>query len=149
LEATAAPWGGVVVASSRRSSRAQGYLLLELILALALFSLAIMGLVKSLQVGIQTAAILSRESDIRLGLRSFVEEIRRKPLSEMATSVQDERLGVTFTSETDELTIKDRNGTVLKDLYKLHAFADYSVGAEARQESVDLWIYKTQTEGRQ
>jgi hypothetical protein len=130
----------------RRSRR--GYLLLELILALAVFMLSIMGLVRSLQLGIQTASILQQKNDIRLGLRSFLEEVRRKPISEMAQSVPDERLGVTFVSEVDELTIKDRNGTVLKDLYKLHAFANYTVGAEERQESVELWVYKTQTEGR-
>src|SRR6476660_4547236 len=111
------PSGFVIRNSSFRFSR-QGYLLLELILALTIFSLAIMGLARSLQVGIQTAAILNRENDIRLGLRSFLEEVRRKPVSEMAQTIADERLGVTFVSEVDELTVKDRNGNILKDLYK-------------------------------
>ena len=66
----------------------------------------------------------------------------------MATTYTDERLGITFQSEVDELTLKDRNGTVLKDLYKLRAFATYEVGAEQREESVEMWIYKTQSEGR-
>jgi type II secretory pathway pseudopilin PulG len=125
----------------------RGYMLLELILALTVFSLAIVGLARSLQVGIQTAAILNREHDIRLGLRSFLEEVRRKPVSEMAQTIEDTRLGVTFQSEVDELTLKDRNGAVLKDLYKLRAFATYDIG-EQRQESVEIWVYKTQTEGQ-
>jgi type II secretory pathway pseudopilin PulG len=142
------PSGFVIRHSGFGFSSRQGYLLLELILALTIFSLAIVGLVRSLQVGIQTAAILNRENDVRIGLRSFLEEVRRKPLSEMATSVDDARLGVTFNSELDELTVKDRNGSILKDLYKLHAFANYTIGAEERSESVEMWIYKTQTEGR-
>jgi hypothetical protein len=125
--------------------RPGGYMLLELVLALIIFSLSIVGLSRSLHVGIQTAAILNRENDIRLGLRSFLEEVRRKPLAEMAQAIPDERLGVTFQSEVDELTLKDRNGTVLKDLYKLRAFATYQVGAEQREESVEMWVYKTQT----
>lgn len=128
--------------------RRGGYMLLELILALTIFSLSIAGLARSLQVGVQTAAILNREHDIRLGLRSFLEEVRRKPLAEMAQTFEDERLGVTFQSEVDELTIKDRNGSVLRDLYKLRAFATYEVGPEQREESVEMWVYKTQTEGR-
>ena len=83
-----------------------------------------------------------------MGLRSFLEEVRRKPVSDMATTYADERLGVTFQSKVDELTLKDRNGTVLKDLYKLHAFATYEVGSEQREESVEMWIYKTQSEGK-
>lgn len=125
-----------------------GYLLLELILALTIFSLAVVGLARSLNMAIQTAAILNRENDIRVGLRSFLEEVRRKPLSDMATSYADERLGVTFTSEVDELTLKDKNGSVLRDLYKLHALATYEVGAEQREESVEMWVYKTQSEGK-
>lgn len=128
--------------------RRGGYLLLELILALTIFSLAVVGLARSLNMAIQTSAILNRENDIRLGLRSFLEEVRRKPLGDMATTYTDERLGITFQSEVDELTLKDRNGTVLKDLYKLRAFATYEVGAEQREESVEMWIYKTQSEGR-
>jgi hypothetical protein len=147
---TGAPRSGFVIRHSSFVIRRlrHGYLLLELILALTVFSLSIMGLMKSLQFGIQTGAILSRENDVRLGLRSFLEEVRRKPLREMSQSVADERLGVTFTSEVDELTIKDRNGTVLRDLYKLTAQATYTIGAEERQELVEVWVYKTQTEGR-
>src|SRR3954447_23229107 len=89
-----APSGFLIRHSSFGFPRSRGgYLLLELILALTIFSLAIMGLVRSLQVGIQTAAILNRENDIRLGLRSFLEEVRRKPVAEMAQTVADERLG--------------------------------------------------------
>ena len=123
-------------------------MLLELILAMAVFTLAVVGLTKSLQVGIQQAAILNRENDIRIGLRSFLEEVRRKPVAEMAQTFEDQRLGVTFQSEVDDLTIKDRNGNVLKDLYKLRAFATYQIGAEPQEESVEMWIYKTRTEGR-
>ncbi len=125
-----------------------GYMLLELILALTIFMLAVMGLARSLNMAIQTSAILNRENDIRMGMRSFLEEMRRKPVSDMAQSFEDERLGVTFNSKLDELTLKDRNGTVLKDLYTLRVSATYDVGPEQREESVEMWIYKTQTEGK-
>jgi hypothetical protein len=129
--------------------RRGGYLLLELILALTLFSLAVTGLARSLQVGIHTASILSRENDVRIGLRSFLEEVRRKPLNEMAQTLADERLGVTFQSEVEELSIQGRNGNVLRDLHKINAFAVYTVGAEERRESVEMWVYKSRSEGRQ
>jgi hypothetical protein len=146
------PSGFVIRHSSFRfphlRHRRGGYLLLELILALTLFSLAVTGLARALQVGIQTASILSRENDIRIGLRSFLEEVRRKPLNEMAQTLADERLGVTYQSEVEELSIEGRNGNVLRDLHKITAFAAYTIGAEERRESVEMWVYKSRSEGR-
>ncbi|OAI58135.1 hypothetical protein AYO49_00015 [Verrucomicrobiaceae bacterium SCGC AG-212-N21] len=148
---TLCPSGFVIRNSSFGFPRLRrgGYLLLELILALALFSLAVTGLVRSLQMGIQTAAILSRENDIRVGLRSFLEEVRRKPLNEMSQTLADERLGVTYQSEVEELSIQGRNGNVLRDLHRITAFAVYQIGAEERKESVEMWVYKPRSEGRQ
>jgi len=124
------------------SKTRRGYVLFEAILALAVFALAVMGLARALTTAIETSGILSKENEIRTGLRSFVEEIRRKPIAEMAASVPDERLGVTFNSTIDPLSLKDRNGTVLNDLYTLHASASYEVGSETREESVDVYVYK-------
>ncbi len=127
------------------TQRCSGYVLFEAILALAVFALAVMGLARALTTAIETAGILNKETEIRTGLRSFVEEIRRKPIAEMAASVPDERLGVTFNSTLDPLTIKDRNGTVLTDIYNLHASASYDIGSETREESVDVYVYKPAT----
>ena len=123
-------------------------MLLELILALAVFTLAVVGLTKSLQVGIRHASILNRENDIRIGLRSFLEEVRRKPVAEVAQTFEDQRLGVIFQSELDEVTVKDRNGGVLRDLYKLRVSVIDQGSGQALDEAVEMWIYKTQTEGR-
>lgn len=131
-------------AGSRRRSR--GYVLLELILSLIIFSIAVMALARTLQMAIQTASVLNRENDIRMGLRSFMEEVRRKPLAELTQSYTDERLGVTYNSTAEPLTLKDRNGAVLSDLYTLRVAVTYDIGAEPREEAVDIYVYKTQTQ---
>lgn len=95
----------------------------------------------------QTANILSRENDVRIGMRSFLEEVRRKPLTEMNQSFTDPRLGITFTSQTEETRdIKDRNGTILRNLYKLRVATTYEAGGEMREEAVEVFVYKTQEE---
>lgn len=121
-----------------------GYVLFEVILALAVFALAVMGMAKALSSAIETAVALNRENDIRVGLRSFVEEIRRKETSEIAQTIKDDKLDVTFTSTLESLDLRDRNGNALNDLYTLHAIAAYTVGAEQREESVDVYVYKPQ-----
>lgn len=132
-----------IVGSRRRSG---GYVLLELILSLIIFSIAVMSLARTLQMAIQTSSVLNRENDIRMGLRSFLEEVRRKPLSELTQTYTDQRLGVTYNSAAEPLTLKDRNGTVLSDLYTLRVAVTYDVGAEQREEALDIYVYKKQTQ---
>lgn len=123
-----------------------GYVLLELILSLIIFSIAVMSLARTLQMAIQTSSVLNRENDIRMGLRSFLEEVRRKPLAELAQTYTDPRLGVTYNSTAEPLTLKDRNGTVLSDLYTLRVAVTYDAGAEQREEALDIYVYKKQTQ---
>jgi Tfp pilus assembly protein PilV len=132
--------------SRKPRAQAGGYILLEVIMALTIFSVAVLGLANALKTGIETASIINRENAVRIGLRSYLEEIRRKPLAEMAASSFDDRLQATFTSTVDEITLKDRNGSVLKDLYVLHATASFGEGAEAQTETVDMYVYKPETQ---
>ena len=130
-----------------RHRRSHGYILLELLLALIIFMIAVAGMAGSLRMAMQTANILSRENDVRIGMRSFLEEVRRKPLTEMNQSFTDPRLGITFTSQTEETRdIKDRNGTILRNLYKLRVATTYEAGGEMREEAVEAFVYKTQEE---
>lgn len=133
---------------SRAPSRAGGYILLEVIMALMIFSVAVLGLANSLKTGIEMASIINRENGVRIGLRSFLEEIRRKPLAEMTANTFDVRLQTTFSSTVEEISLKDRNGSVLKDMYVLHARASFGEGSEAQVESVDMYVYKPQTQKR-
>jgi hypothetical protein len=131
-----------------RTHGRRGYLLLELLLAMTIFSLTVVSFAQSLHMALQTSGILSRENDIRIAMRSFLEEVRRKPLNELTQSYTDPRLGVTFNSVPEELTLKDRNGTVLRDLHKLRVTAIYEASGENREEVLEVWVYKTATEGR-
>lgn len=123
-----------------------GFILLELILATILFSVAVVGLARATQYSVHDLAALNRENDIRVSLRSFLEEVRRKPITEMSMDSEDERLGVTFSSKTEELTLKNVNGTVLKDLYKLTVTATVKEQTNEEPETIEVWVYKPQTE---
>jgi Tfp pilus assembly protein PilV len=119
-----------------------GYVLFEVVLALMIFALSVLKLAESLQLSLEVAETMSNQNKVRIGLRSFVEEMRRKQVSEMATQVTDDALGVTYTSSVDPLTIKNLDGTVLTDLYVLHAKAEWGEGEAAHDESVDLYLYE-------
>lgn len=126
--------------SSPRTQRA--YILFELIIALTIFSIGVLGLAQSLNASMEVANILNKEQRLRIGLRSFVEEIRRKPLNEMVSTLADPALGVTYTSTVEPVSLTMTRGGTLSDMYNLKVIASYSVGNELREESVDVYVYK-------
>lgn len=122
--------------------RPGAYILFELIIALTIFSIGVLGLAQSLNASMEVANILNKEQRLRIGLRSFVEEVRRKPLNEMVTTLADTALGVTYTSTVEPVSLTMTRGGTLSDMYNLRVIASYTVGNELREESVDVYVYK-------
>jgi hypothetical protein len=87
---------------------------------------------------------LNREHAIRIALRSFLEEARKKPAADMAMTGEDLRLGCTFASTIEPLGLQNRDGRNLTGLYQLDAKATYTVGGETREESVFVYVYEQQ-----
>lgn len=123
----------------------RGYILLELIIALSIFAIGVLGLARTLNSSMEVANILNRDQRVRIGMRSFLEEIRRKPLNEMNASITDAATGVTYTSTTEPVSLIMTNGNTMTDLYDLKIVASYTAGNEQREESVDVYVYKPAT----
>ena len=130
--------------------RRQGYILLELVIALTIFAIAVLGLARSLSTALEVANSLNRENAIRIGLRSFLEEARRKKTTaEMAMTTVDERLGCTYTSVIDEAGLQNVNGKNLADLYTLTASAVIpGLSDEQQPAPVTVYVYQPQTSSR-
>ena len=64
---------------------------LSSLLALTIFASAVLGLATALNSALETGVGLNRENAIRMGLRSFIEETRRKEIADMTTQAADER----------------------------------------------------------
>ena len=123
----------------------RGYILLELIIALSIFAIGVLGLARTLNSSMEVANILNRDQRVCIGMRSFLEEIRRKPLNEMNASITDAATGVTYTSTTEPVSLIMTNGNTMTDLYDLKIVASYTAGNEQREESVDVYVYKPAT----
>lgn len=128
--------------SSLMPHRSSGYILLELVIALTMFSIAVLGLARTLGTTIEIANILNRDNLLRVGMRSFLEEVRRKPLAELNMTFVDTSTGITYTSTAERVSLTRSDGNLLSDLYDLKVVANYSVGAELREEMVSVYVYK-------
>ena len=136
------------LASGRRSlAGSAGYILLEVMLALSIFAIAVLGLARALNTTLEAGNIMNKDTAVRLGLRSFIEEQKRKAVSDMATTATDDRLQTTYTSTVEPLSITiARTGQALTDYYRVTFTASYMAGREQRNESVELWFYQSQAE---
>jgi hypothetical protein len=140
-----------IARSSQRSPLARAglpaYILLELVIALSIFAIAVVGLAKSLNTTLEVGNIMNKDNAVRLGLRSFIEETKRKAAPDMALSITDDKLGVTYTSTVEPLSVvTPRNGQAVQDCFRVTFTASYQAGAEVREESVELWFYQNQAE---
>ena len=120
----------------------RAYILFELVLALGIFAIAVLGLAKSLNQALETANLLKRDQIIRIGMRNFLEEIRRKPLTDMSTSIMDTTYGVTYTSVTEPVTLRTTSGTNLTDIYNLTIKATSSFNEVPEEATLSVYVYK-------
>ena len=126
---------------------AAGYILLELVIAVTIFAIAVVSLTRSLNTALEAGNVLNKDVTVRAGLRAFIEEVKRKSVSDMVLSVTDERLGITYSSEVAPLQMNvARSGQQIPDLYQMTAKAVYQAGNEQREESVVMWFYQPQVE---
>ncbi len=122
--------------------RRSGYILFELVLALGIFAIAVLGLAKSLNQALETANLLKRDQIIRIGMRNFLEEIRRKPLTDMSTTSMDTTYGVTYTSSTEPVTLRTTSGSNLTDIYNLTIKATSSFNDMPEEATLSVYVYK-------
>lgn len=120
----------------------RAYILFELVLALGIFAIAVLGLAKSLNQALETANLLKRDQIIRIGMLNFLEEIRRKPLTDMSTSMMDTTYGVTYTSVTEPVTLRTTSGTNLTDIYNLTIKATSSFNEVPEEATLSVYVYK-------
>ena len=113
-----------------------------MVLAITIFSLAVLGLAKSLDQALSAANQLRRDQIIRIGMRNFLEEIRRKPLTEMSTTYVDPTYGVTYTSSTEPLSLRTTSGSTLSDLYTLTIKAGSTFNSVPEETTLSVYVYK-------
>lgn len=119
-----------------------GYILFEMIMALTIFAIAVLGLVKAMNQAGETANLLRRDQIIRIGMRNFFEELRNKPLAQMSTTKMDTTYGITFTSSTEALSLKTTSGNILSDMYNLTIHATSSFDGVPQEDTMNVYVYK-------
>jgi type II secretory pathway component PulJ len=129
--------------------RKRGFILMEVLMAIALFSLVAVALTKALgQVG--TLAVEGRrELHVMNGLQSALLEASKVPQLEEGSYVSEpDVMGVTYETTVQELELYNEDQDILDDMWLVQVRALWMEGREEREELVEVYRYGPLYQGR-
>lgn len=130
-----------------RSVEAQGFTLLEVLLAVFVFSIAAVSLVGAIQ-QIGTASIdARRHQEIVARLESIMLEITRNPPQQLVNSpdapfqLDTKEAGVNYHVTIQRLELQNQDNAPLQGLYQVRAVAQWTEANKPQDMSAETWLY--------
>jgi prepilin-type N-terminal cleavage/methylation domain-containing protein len=120
----------------------RAFTLLEVMLALAIFSMAILGLALSLQEMIEASLESRRDNEVRRELDSRLATFRQKQIQPGTQDLGQDQAGRTYEGETTLLELKNQRNVALHGLYRLTVRTKWKAGATEEERSCSLYVYQ-------
>jgi len=119
----------------------RGFTLLETLLALIVFSMAVVALVEAVhQLGQQTL-LRRREATVQERIRSLLLEQTRTPVPNPKEEVKLKEGDITYTIRRTKLELADRDGQPVQGLFEIRVTAEWMDGRELQQATAETWVY--------
>lgn len=116
---------------------------MEVMIAVTIFAIVSVGLAMALHSTIESSNYLDKQTLIRYGLESMLNEAQRKPKrQQMAFTQKDERYGIEYRTELRALRFVNMAGESIDGMWALVATAEYTENGEPRKESVELYVHR-------
>jgi type II secretory pathway pseudopilin PulG len=127
----------------RRDTDVGGYLLLETLIALTVFSIAVVGMAEAINASIDAMNFLTQQENMRNRLQALLVEAKQKEKrEEMVFSVDDQGSGIHYRTELEELKWVNRKKEPINGLYVLRAIAEFESNGEAAKETVEVYVQR-------
>lgn len=121
----------------------RGFLLLEMVLALAIFGIAVTGLVVALNRTAAVAELSQSELRITRMLDSALDETLSIPVMEEGESsytIPGTDIELTTTIELIE-DLENEDGAILQEMYRIEILAQWYANGENQKRAVETWRY--------
>ena len=124
-----------------------GFTMLEALLALFIFSTAVISLLEAVNATGRAVIASRRERAVQARLENLLLEATRSPelLSKMKSTQPQESKAqegdVTFVTRTAPLELKNKDGLLLPDMMSISITALWKEGREPQEVSADTWIH--------
>ncbi len=129
--------------SKKSSGKPNGFLLMEVIVALGIFAMACTGLVVAFHRMAETATLAQTELKITRILESaLTEQLSFPTLEEGTTQIPIEGTDIELdvvVSPIDDL--ENQDGKVLQDMYRIEITANWFADGKWQSRSVETWRY--------
>ncbi len=133
------------------NSRPPGFIMVEIMLALSLFGICVVGLMKALTQTTRFAVESQMDSMMMLRLQSRITEISKlpdlTPLRDKTLNTPPDGAGVWTETTVQELKdyreYKNEDGQEVTQMYRIYVKAFYHVGwkAEPEMQDAEVWRY--------
>lgn len=123
--------------SSRRGS-----LLLEVMLAMGIFAMGIVGFALCLQKTMETVNYSRNEARIRQELQTRLQDLRQGRFAAEVKQEADDAYGVKYTHDISTLAITSDRLTLLNNLYNVRVTARWKEGGEEQERSTEVYVYQ-------
>jgi prepilin-type N-terminal cleavage/methylation domain-containing protein len=130
--------------AARNHAPQGGFTLFEVMLAIMLFSFAVIGLATALNRALDASTIRRRETEVRNGLENTLAELRLQPLQpgKLSTGKPDAR-GVVYSTEVKVAdTLETEQKDKLTGMYIVTVTANWKTGSEDQERQVQLYVYQ-------
>jgi len=117
----------------------RGYLLLETVLALSIFVVAVVGLLSCLNAGQDADYEQRRLTNMRLNLQSRLDEAMAMRPEKGSKDFDEDAYHLWYRREIEPVRVRLRNGKELKNLFKVSVFA-FDTQRDNRRIG-ELWTY--------
>ena len=126
----------------RMDMKIRGFVLMEVLMAIALFSLVAVALTKALgQVG-NLAVEGRRELHVMNGLQSALMEASKVPNLEEGSYVSEaDVMGVSYETTVEEMELYNEDGEILNDMWLVRVRAFWVENGEDREDIAEVYRY--------
>lgn len=125
----------------RRTDRG-GYLLLDVVLAVTVFAIAVTGILVAVNGITETSKYYARDMQVQYGMDAMLVEARHRPVEEMGFERNDSHLGVLYRTDVEPLNQVNSEGNALVGLYRLKVSAILEYGGEDETDTAEVIVYR-------
>lgn len=126
------------------SRRANGYLLMEVVIAMAIFSLVAVGFTKALNKAADASDLAAKNVQITRIMHSAVDEALSAPVlqeEEIVLDVEERNMTITTRYEPMLEELQNQDGQFLQDMWRITVIGSYMENGTKIERTMVTWRY--------